>query len=92
MELCLSMNDPFFESFTGRDCLDIDECSERAPSVCQNGRCSNVVVGFQVRYKPTLAKGQSYKDFHTLGQNYKCVLNQENNALSKILVVLILGH
>ena len=33
--------------FQGRDCLDIDECSERSPSVCQNGRCTNVAGSFQ---------------------------------------------
>ena len=33
-------------------------------------------------------RGQSYKDFYTLGKIYKCVLKHENNALAQTFVGL----
>ena len=36
--------------------------------------------------------GQSYKDFYTLGQIYKRVLKHLNNAMDKLLFVIMLGH
>ena len=32
--------------------------------------------------------GQSYKDFYTFGQNYKCILKHENSALTQTFVCL----